>query len=102
MINMSEIESRYYTPTKLQDILVDAGCKPNSFKQAKVIIELVPNGWLYGVCGYSKRTNIMTVLVKGMATESGSEYLNNLCEYPLKVKVLDEPIPHDTLYTMWK
>ena len=54
MIDMSDVESRTYSLSEVQDILKSAGVKPNSYKEVRVIIELPPNGWLYGVTGFSR------------------------------------------------
>ena len=102
MIDMSEVEARKYSLDELSTILKDAGVKPNSYKEVKVIIELVPNGWLHGITGYSKRTEIFQAVVKGWATESGSGYLKDLCSYSLKILVLKTPIIAMKLYEEWR
>jgi len=97
-----ETETRTYTLEEILTIFHETNIKPNSYKNVKVIIELTPNKWLYGVMGYSKKTDIMQVIVKGFFTETGSQYLTELLNYPLKILKLKEPIPHMKLYELWK
>jgi len=101
MINMVEIEAKTYTFEEMSKILKNAGVKPNSYKQVRVIIELQPNGWLYGITGFSKSGRYVNCLVRGFNTEMGTQYLDELCNYPLKVKVLEKPVDTNDLYAQW-
>jgi len=102
MIDMSEVEFKNYSFEEVATILKSAGVKPNSYKEVRVIIELAPNSWLYGVTGFSKSTGIINVLVKGWETESGSQYLRELTFHRLKILVLKTPVKMMELYEEWK
>ena len=102
MSMLDEIQAKTYSFQEMNAVLKGAGVKPNSFKEVKVLIELTPIGWVYGVTGYSGSSRTIQSVVKGFEVESGSTYIDELLPYPLKVKVLDTPIPINKMYEMMK
>lgn len=100
-VDLSQEEFRIYTFEEMTEILKGAKVPPNSYKNVKVVFESQPLRWLYGVTGFSKTPKTVVVLVKGFNTETGNEFLMPILEHPIRLKVLEEPIPHSELYDAW-